>query len=107
MLLDPSMNPRMKVRVIAMIVVVMMMTGVQNLLGVEGKEVDMDMDMIMIMEMDVDMGRERERVKRGKEVRMLMKGNRIIRGRENDHYEWVGKGMETGKRKWHFIRVLV
>lgn len=55
MLLDPSMNRRMKVRVIVMIVVAMMTMGVRNLLGVEEKVADMTMITIINMEMDVDM----------------------------------------------------
>lgn len=81
-----------------MIVVAMMTMGVRNLLGVEEKVADMTMITIINMEMDVDMEKERaRRVKKGKEVRMLMRGSRIIRGREKDDYEWAGRKGRQGR----------
>lgn len=74
------MNPRMNLQVIAMIVVVMMMMGVRSLLG--GMVMDMmGMHMDMVMSVDMEIRREMERERKEREAQMLMRGNRIIRGR--------------------------
>lgn len=68
----------------------MMMMRVRNLPGVgKAREMGMRTNMNMEMIVDMDMGMGRERGKRGKEVRMLMRGSRVIkrRGRGRVGYE--------------------